>query len=717
MQLEDLIQPINKVRGVGPHSLAVLQKAEINTIVDLLWHLPRDYEDRLVSVSLDQVRGSQPVWINTVVCVQSHEFFGKPPKRSLKVQVEDSGGRASLVCFGRDFLSRQLSVGKEIRLCGWAVRKFGETQLSAFDYEELDAQVSHFGMLLPRYPLLDDLGQAFFRKVIAYAIDNYGRHIQDYLPPTLIQKRNLIARPFALTQVHGPQSAVEAEACRQRLAYDELFLLQAGIARRVLEEKLAALGQDPSKLSTLAKQLEPLQFPALVKDLIVGLPFDLTAGQNSALGTILALMQQAWPLSLLLQGDVGCGKTLVALAAALAVIAEGGQAALLVPTVLLARQHAEKAASLLAPLGINVAIMAGTLTNKVKPGLLSALANGDAQLIIGTHGLFSDPVEYANLRLVIVDEQHRFGVVQRKALSAKAKVPNLLMMSATPIPQTLALTVFGDMEVFAIRDLPAQRKPIETHLARIGNEKKVYDWVRSQLALGRQAYFVYPLIDDGSASSDEGPQSGQLSFEGELKNAQAMFKTLSQEVFPEFSCSMVHSRLEEEEKQAAMRGFSNGTVQILVATSVVEVGVDVPNASCMVIEHAERFGLAALHQLRGRVGRGSEQSYCFLVYKEPLSDEGKARLKIIKEQNDGFVIAEQDLALRGPGDLRGLRQSGYLKLHAADLKRDMALMNQARADAFDLLEADPLLQESEHQALKHVLDLSLKNNKEGTSQV
>jgi ATP-dependent DNA helicase RecG len=409
----------------------------------------------------------------------------------------------------------------------------------------------------------------------------------------------------------------------------------------------------------------------------------------------------------LLQGDVGSGKTLVSFLAALRAVEKGGQGAIMAPTELLARQHAENAARLLEPLGIRPAFLTGNLKAKGRSVLLKALAAGEIDLVIGTHALFSGDVLYRDLALVVVDEQHRFGVTQRQAIMAKGDRPHLLMMSATPIPRTLAFTVFGDLDVSVIRDMPPGRKPVKTHLAREANEDRVYDFVRKELAAGRQAYFVYPLIEAGEEGA--GPSG--------LKNAQSMAERLGRQVFPQYPAALIHSRLEEEEKRKTMEAFRAGEIRILAATSVVEVGVDVPNATCMVIEHAERFGLSALHQLRGRVGRGEHQSYCFLVYSEPegeadpgslpgggLSEEGKKRLKVMLESSDGFVIAEEDLKLRGPGQIAGIEQSGYLSLGIADPLRDIAALEQARADAFAMLEEDPGLLQPEHLRVAQVLD-------------
>jgi ATP-dependent DNA helicase RecG len=486
----------------------------------------------------------------------------------------------------------------------------------------------------------------------------------------------------------------ELEKAKNTLIYEELFYLEVMVGKRALERRQ----QDGGTARAVIKQVttEAGAFSPLQQRLIERLPFQLTAGQNAAIAEINRDLGGPYPMARLLQGDVGSGKTLVAFLACLRALEGGGQAAVMAPTELLARQHAENAARLLEPVGARIAFLTGNLKAAGRNQLLKSLAAGEIDIVVGTHALFSRDVVYRNLRLVVVDEQHRFGVTQRQAIMAKGDHPDLLMMSATPIPRTLALTVFGDLDVSVIRDLPPGRKPVKTHLAKESNEEKVYNFVSRELAAGRQAYFVYPLIEAGTS---------------DLKDAQSMAERLERKVFPRYKTALVHSRLDEEEKRLTMEAFRSGEVRVLVATSVVEVGVDVPNASCMVIEHAERFGLSALHQLRGRVGRGSDQAYCFLIYSDDpegetgvLTEEGKTRLKVMLESNDGFVISEEDLKLRGPGQIAGIEQSGYLSLGIADPIRDAAELERARADAFAMLEADPGFLLPEHRCIAQVLE-------------
>jgi ATP-dependent DNA helicase RecG len=484
--------------------------------------------------------------------------------------------------------------------------------------------------------------------------------------------------------LHFPDTTAEAESARRSLAYDELFVFQAVVARRVVERN--------------AGERAPKALPRdLLNRLVRSLPFSLTPDQKQVVEEILADLGAARPMARLLQGDVGSGKTLVAFLSALPYVELGYQVAFVAPTELLAKQHAENAARLLEPLGVRLAFLSGNVKGAARAPLLEAVAAGEVDIVVGTHAVFTEQVSFRDLRYAVIDEQHRFGVRQRELLIEKGsgpggRRPDVLLMTATPIPRTLALTVFGDMETSIIRTMPPGRKPIRTHLARQENERKVYERVREELAAGRQAYFVYPLVRE----------SEKLS----LRDAEGMYERLAREVFPEFRLALIHSQVPEEEKAARMEGFTRGEVDVLVATSVVEVGVDVANATCLVVEHAERFGLAALHQLRGRVGRGEHQSYAFFVYDDALTEEGKQRLKVLYENADGFSIAEEDLKIRGPGELTGTRQAGYVRFRVADLARDMDLMNAARADAFDILERDPTLTATAHEALRRAVDIA-----------
>jgi ATP-dependent DNA helicase RecG len=685
MHVAEISQPVSDLPGVGPARAKDLARIGVTAIGDLLLHVPRGYENRQTHVPLAQAAPDQPV--NTVAEVVAHSYIGgSGGKRTLKVHIRDESGVGALVCFGRNFLARSLPEGKRIRVYGSFARRYGDIQATAFEFEPADAPPRKFGRILPIYPLGGRLTQGDLRKATGAAVKRYGRNVEAEVPEELRRRRGLLPTAEALEAVHLPDTVELAEEGRRSLIYLELFYLQLAIGRRAAQR---------SQSERPARALPG----GLARRLLESLPFDLTDDQRAVLGEITAELEGTIPMARLLQGDVGSGKTVVALASALPVIESGQQVALMAPTELLARQHADAAARLFADAGLDVSVglLSGTVAPSARRPLLEAVATGAVDLVIGTHAVFTDEVTFRNLQYIVIDEQHRFGVLQRVALMAKARRPDVLFMTATPIPRTLALTVFGDMQVSSIRSMPAGRKPIETHLARHGNDRKVYDFVRRELAAGRQAYFVYPRID----------ATGSL----DLRDAESMWRRLDTEVYPDRSVGLVHSRIPDEEKRDTMERFRRGELDVLVATSVVEVGVDVPNATCMVVEHAERFGLAALHQLRGRVGRGEHQSYCFLVYDEELTDLAKERLKVMHRTTDGFEIAEEDLRIRGPGDIAGTQQAGYLRFRVADLGRDMAVMNEARDDAFTILERDPQLAEPEHRPLAESLDRAQAQNR------
>ncbi len=684
MHVAEITQPVTDLPGVGPTRSEDLARIGITTIGDLLLHVPREYEDRVTPVPLAGAEPNRPV--NTVAQVVAHSYIGSGPKRTLRVHVRDETGTGVLVCFGRNFLARSLPEGRTVRIYGVFTHRYGELQATAFEFEDAAASSVRFGAILPVYPLAGRLSQNDLRKATAAAVNRYGRNVTQELPDVLVERRGLLPTAQALEAVHLPSSLDQPRRGLKTLVYLELFFLQLAIGIRSAERH---------RSSRPARSL-----PRGLADRLAGsLPFALTTDQQIVVGEIVTDLEAEVPMARLLQGDVGSGKTIVALLSALMVIEAGQQVALMAPIELLARQHGDATARLFAAAGldVSVALLSGTVPGSTRKPLIQAIASGAVDLVIGTHAVFTPDVAFRNLQYVIIDEQHRFGVLQRAALLRKARQPDVLLMTATPIPRTLALTVFGDMKVSSIRETPPGRKPVETHLARHGNEAKVYEFVRRELVAGRQAYFVYPRIDD----------TGALA----LRDAESMWQTLRDKVYPQFAVGLVHSRVTDEEKRRTMEQFRRGELDVIVATSVVEVGVDVPNATCMVVEHAERFGLSALHQLRGRVGRGTHQSYCFLVYAQELTDAARERLKVMHGTTDGFEIAEEDLRIRGPGDIAGTQQAGYLRLRIAVLARDMGTMNDARTDAFDILEADPFLAEPAHAPLARSLDAARAMNR------
>jgi ATP-dependent DNA helicase RecG len=672
MFLRSVIPPVNSINGIGSSAASKLSRLGIKTIAELLQHYPRDWEDRSRILFLKDFNKGK---VCTLITILKKEWIGYGKMKTLKIYIEDDTAQGSLLCYNRPWIEKQVEVGARYQLWGKFFYKYGELQSSSFEIEP-EETAACFGKILPVYRLTAGITQIILRRFISQALKKYLKDIDDELPKIIMEKNELMQKKEALYQMHFPSCYPQIDKARKTLIYEELFYFEVLITRRILERKKRKINSnnienDSSK--NISANLSELQ-----KRLIQRLEFKLTEGQMNAVNEINADMASGIPMARLLQGDVGCGKTLVSFMAALCVLDfNNGQAAIMAPTELLARQHAENTARLLEPLGIRIAFLNGNIKTKGRKELLKNLACGEIDIVVGTHALFSDDVQYKNLKLAVIDEQHRFGVTQRSLIMEKGNDAHLLMMSATPIPRSLALTVFGDMDVSVIKDMPKGRKNIKTHLAKESNEKKVYDFVRNELKSGSQAYFVYPLIDD---SEDE-------------KNAVNMTEIFSKKIFKEYKVAYIHSRVAEDEKNKIMNDFYNGLINILVATTVVEVGVDVPNATCMVVEKAQRFGLSALHQLRGRVGRGEKQSYCFLVYSDEYTEDAKVRLMAMLENNDGFVIAEEDLKLRGPGQIIGTEQSGYFTLGIADPVRDV-----------EILENDPDLLLEDHRIIRKVLE-------------
>jgi len=672
MLLKDLREPVNKLDGVGKKVAASYASLKVFTFSDLLLLSPRGWEDRKKIVPVGDV--GEKGYCNTFIRVLKTTYFGA--KRILKVICKDTtenGRNISLLCFGRNFLDRMLIPGADFYFYGLVFQSHGEYQCSSFDVAPLSIDGTipgSFGKILPIYPLSGSLTQNIIRKNVRAVLTRVSK-IDNELPLSIMERNKLLPYGEALRMYHFPSEMEEVEKARTTLAFTELFLLQLEARRKTII---------PSSTKILPEKNE------MEKRLIDSLPFNLTEDQIKVLKEIRKDLSSGKSMNRLLQGDVGSGKTLIAWISSLHVIASGYQVAFMAPTELLARQHADNATKLLGKMGIRLAFLTGSVKSKERQLLVKQLKEGNIDILIGTHALFSKEVEFKNLGYVIIDEQHRFGVEQRSALLSKGNRPNVLLMTATPIPRTLALTVFGDLNVSTIKTMPEGRLPVITHLVSEYSREKMFKAVSVEFKRNHQAYFVYPRIEDEGNS--------------ELKDVVTMGKYLSEKVYPGIPGAVIHSRIPDEEKMNILRDFSSGKIKYLVSTSVVEVGIDIPLATCMVIEHSERFGLSALHQLRGRVGRSTIQSWCFLVFSENITDDGKQRLKVMKKSNDGFYIAEKDLVIRGPGDLTGIKQSGYLKLHFADLTEDFDIVSNVRKETDRILREDPGLLLEENSLLR-----------------
>ena len=674
---------ISNLKGVGNSAKESYASLGVKTYGDLLLLTPRDREDRSKLINLEELPTifNDTKQVNTFVTIINHSFFGAFSKngRTLKITVESYYGnkKLELLCFGRNFLQKIIKIDKIYYLYATVSSHNGILQASSFELievKDINNPPAPFGQILPLYPLKGSLTQKLIKKNIIEILSSSIK-FENELPQNIIKDLSLMSFDEAIRAYHFPKNKEELFEAKKTLAFSELFYMQI-IARKDLKtittkEKIKSI---PSKLEL---------------KLISNLPFKLTEDQLSALKEIRRDLDRTVPMSRMLQGDVGAGKTLVAWASALHEISKNHQVAFMAPTELLANQHAQNAAELLEPLGMTVALLTGSVSKKQRKPLLEGLKSGEIQLLIGTHALFSNNVEFKNLKYIIIDEQHRFGVNQREKLLSKGTNPNILMMSATPIPRSLALTVFGDLNISTIRNLPFGRKPIITHLVSEKSRNRMYKAIGVEFNRGHQAYFVYPRIDDS------GPQ--------ELRDVTNMFEFLKKQ-YPNVPSALLHSKIDDDEKIEILNRFKNKEISYLVSTSVIEVGIDVPNATCIIIEHADIFGLSALHQLRGRVGRSSLQSYSFLVFDNNISEIGKERLKVMRDTNDGFIIAEKDLTLRGPGDILGTKQSGFIKLHFASLVNDLEMIKIARKYCDKILIEDSAFINVENRIIKRVLE-------------
>ncbi|AEG14833.1 ATP-dependent DNA helicase RecG [Desulfofundulus sp. TPOSR] len=669
--------PVQYLKMVGPRRFALLKRLGIRTVKDLLYHFPREYQERTVKPSYACAHGEQVTLQGRVVGVT--ELSPRSGLWITRVKVQEPTGHFFAVWFNQRYIKKLFTAGSRVQVTGKIERRFGEIQLLVADYELLEGEepVPQEG-IVPIYPLTEQLTQRLMRSLMRLALDEWTPRINDFLPPGVRQKFFLPELPSALCQIHFPATEKEAIRARKRFIFEELFLLQLVLALRRRQ---------------ITRKLKPHRYhdhEDLVGRFLSSLPFTLTPGQQRAWEEIKADMDAPWPMNRLLQGDVGAGKTVVSTLALLRAVGSGLQGALMVPTEILAEQHHLTLSRSLASLGIKVGLLSGSMRKKERERLLAGLACGEIPLVVGTHALIQEKVQFKSLALVVIDEQHRFGVRQRAILQYKGHCPDVLVMTATPIPRTLALTLYGDLEVSTISELPPGRRPVQTYAFPSSRLPDVYGLVRREVEKGHQAYVVCPLVEE----------SEKL----DVRAAVELMEELSRGPLAGCRLGLLHGRLKPAEKEDVMEAFRTGQIQVLVTTSVVEVGVDVPNATVMVILDAERFGLAQLHQLRGRVGRGKAQSYCVLV-SDSTTEEARYRLQAMTSTTDGFVLAEKDLQLRGPGELTGTRQSGLPEFKIADLVRDWRALQLARQEAVALIKKDPELKAPEHRLLARELRL------------
>jgi ATP-dependent DNA helicase RecG len=671
--------PLTTLPGIGPKTARTLKKLGLETLGDLLWHLPRRYDDYTQLKTINRLwYGEEVTVIGTVEDIQVRQVRNGRMKLTEAV-IGDGTGSLRVTWFNQPWIAKKLTPGKGVVLSGKVDQYLGRLTMNTPEWEPLERIQLHTNRIVPVYPLTAGVTAKWLRRVINSVVSRYAKRIPDPLPISVIESAQLLSLPVALEEIHFPDDWESLEKAQHRFAFDEMFFLQLG----VLAQK-----HDWEKLQTQSLPVDP----SFMERFINSLPFHLTNAQKRALDAVQADLAETRPMNRLIQGDVGSGKTVVAAAAIAITAANGSQSAFMAPTSILAEQHLTTLKSLLIEGAeipeSKIRLLLGSTPESEKAEIREGLSQGFIQVVIGTHALIEDPIQFAKLGLVIIDEQHRFGVNQRSMLRSKGENPNLLVMTATPIPRSLALTIYGDLDLTVIDEMPPGRKPIETRVLTPTERNRAYEFIKSQLKDGRQAFIIYPLVEE--------------SEKVDAKAAVEEHQRLQAEVFPQYQVGLLHGRLRPDEKEEVMQRFRSGEYQILVSTSVVEVGVDIPNTSVMLIEGANRFGLAQLHQFRGRVGRDDQPSYCLLI-PDSIDNADNERLKAMEETQDGFKLAEVDLDQRGPGDFLGTRQSGFAELQMAQLT-DVHLIEKARNEAKKIFKLDPELSQPEHQSLTEVLE-------------
>ncbi|QGG48101.1 ATP-dependent DNA helicase RecG [Heliorestis convoluta] len=663
---------IQFLRGVGPQRANQLKKLGIETVQDLLFHLPFRYIDRSHIIRISEIYGPGEVTVAGII----RAYQEWQPRRGLTVikgRLDDGSGILSLLWFNRKQMMKQFPPSSAVMVSGKVEYAYGKAEMNVQEIELQEEAGLHTGRLIPVYPSTEGIHQRYLRKLYEQVFQNYRHLCTDLIPTQVRQKVPFLPLERALPAVHFPRNVEEAEAGRKGLAFDEVFFLQCAWQYVKQQKKESAQG-----ITHGEGKAELQRFWSL-------LPFTLTGAQQRVIAEITADMESTKAMNRLLQGDVGSGKTVVAASAVVKAVASGYQAAFMAPTEVLAEQQAIAWQKLFAPMAIPVAHLSGSSGRRKREEVLRGLADGSIPVVIGTHALIQKDVRFKKLGLAVIDEQHRFGVRQRAALWEKGKGADLLVMTATPIPRTLAMTLYGDLDISLLNEKPPGRQAIKTYHVASKTWPRIYNLIRREVKAGYQAYVVCPAIEE--------------SEDTDLAAVEERYALLSRDIFPDLKVAILHGRLKKEEKASVMEAFSQGKVHILVTTTVIEVGIDVPKATVMIVEDAERFGLAQLHQIRGRVGRNSHESYCILV-ADRLTEEGRQRMKAMEKSNDGFFLAEEDLKLRGPGEMLGTRQSGIPAFKVADLTKDGDLIEIAREVAREYLEKDPHLSRAESSALR-----------------
>ncbi len=672
-QGKPLFIPIQYLKGVGPKRAALLKRLGVNDIEGLLNYFPRDYQDRREITPISALEYG----LAQTICgeVLSLSIIRPRPKMTiLKALIQDESGYIAAVWFNQPYLEKKLVKGVKILLYGRTESKYNQREFMVQDYA-FEGDISPRRGIVPIYPTTGSLNQKALANIIALSWEKYGKFIENILPEKIIKSRDLLPRRRAVEWMHFPPDLNSKEKARQTLAYEELFILQLAMVKSEGSTQQPGIAHKPLGES----------FSRFEK----ALPFSLMKAQKRVITEIYRDMESPYAMARLLQGDVGAGKTVVAASALFKAVSGGYQGVMMAPTEILAQQHYNNLKELFQALGYKIELFTGSLKGKARQKLLESLKEGKIDILIGTHTLIQEGVEIPRLGLAITDEQHRFGVRQRASLVSKGIAPDLLVMTATPIPRTLALTLYGDLQISVIDELPPGRKPVKTYGVENKLEKRVWAFIEKEISQGRQAFIVCPLVEE----------SEKL----DLESAVSLAQNLAEKIFPKRRVALIHGRLKSKEKAEIMNLFRLGEIDILVATTVIEVGIDIPNATIMLVRDAHRFGLAQLHQLRGRIGRGNEQAYCILMH-EAKSEIAKERIRVMAQTNDGFQIAEADLRLRGPGEFFGTRQHGIPELKTANIFKDSLLLEKAREDALSFIAGFPNWEDPGLKTLKEHLE-------------
>lgn len=673
--MPDISTNLQYLKGVGPARIEILNRLGLFTVGDIIEYFPRTYEDRGAYKKICELSDGENVAFKAVISSNVSENRIRKNMVICKVIAKDDTGSAVLTWFNQPYVKKQLKFGEEYTFYGKIKNTLGRIEVQSPVFESGDSS-KNVGRIIPIYPLTAGITQNVFRGIVENAVNvTKGQYIEN-LPEWVRKENTLVDIDYAIKNIHFPEKLQDFEKARYRLAFDELLIMQLGLL--MFKEKGS-------------KDFTGIRFDKdeKIKELLDSLPYRLTNAQMRVWREIDADMKSSKSMNRLVQGDVGSGKTVVATLAMFKAVRNGYQAALMAPTSILARQHYEGISRMLKPFGIVVELLTGDVTKKNKNIILERLKQGEIDVLIGTHALIEENVEFKNIGLVITDEQHRFGVRQRKILSSKGQSIDTLVMTATPIPRTLAIILYGDLDISIIDELPPGRQKIDTYAVRRNMEERVNNFIRKEINTGRQAYIVCPLVEESEEMDGVKSVTEQLEY---YKN-----------IFSDYKVEMLHGKMKPKEKDEIMMRFKNGEINILISTTVIEVGVDVPNSTLMIIENAERFGLAQLHQLRGRVGRGKFKSYCILKY-EGKSDVVQKRMDIMQKTNDGFVISEKDLELRGPGDFFGTKQHGIPEFKVANLFVDVPILKKAQQVANTILEHDEELKLPENTPLKESIN-------------